>query len=212
MNAEEDTKKQTLQFRALVGDELFWFTVSVNVRVMEKDRHRFRELALAILEYFECERCHRCCSEMPIHLNEEDMERLYWLDGDALFDKMDTDEMDNYLKTPCPYLKGDECVIYEDRPSACKMFPFVVIRPVPTVQLCPMGKKIFANFKELARKYGKKDLKVEWDTSKPPEHDYDHSGEGTKKAVYVALPIPALERFLRYLRIEKGKENTPAST
>jgi len=27
---EEDLKKQTLQFRELVGDELFWFTMSRN--------------------------------------------------------------------------------------------------------------------------------------------------------------------------------------
>jgi Fe-S-cluster containining protein len=198
-----DLKKQALQFRELVGDDLFWFTMSRNVMAMEKDRRKFGELALAILDYFECERCCRCCSEMPIHLNDEDVERLYRLDGDALFDKMNADEMDNFLKTPCPYLKGDICTIYEDRPSACKMFPFVVIRPVPTLQLCPMGKKIFDKFKELARKYGKKDLKVEWDASESHDPDYDYSEGSEKRAVYVALPIPTLERFLKYLRIEK---------
>ncbi len=200
---EENLKKQTLQFRELVGDELFWFTMSRNVMAIEKDRRRFGELALEILEYFECERCCLCCSEMPIHLNDEDVERLYRLDGDALFDKMDANEMDNFLKTPCPYLKGDICTIYEARPSACKMFPFVVIRPVPTLQLCPMGKKIFEKFKELARKYGKKDLKVEWDASESSGSDCNSREGSEKKAVYVALPIAVLERFLKYLRVEK---------
>ena len=49
-----DLKKQTLLFRDLVGDELFWFTISQNVKTLEKNRNRFEQLAQAILEYFRC--------------------------------------------------------------------------------------------------------------------------------------------------------------
>lgn len=199
---EEELKKQTLQYRELVGDDLFWFSVSQNVMTIEKDRLRFGQLALEILEHFECDRCCKCCTEMPIHLNDEALERLAKLDGDALFDKLDDNEVDNYLKSPCPYLKGDTCTIYEIKPTACRMFPFVVIRPVPTLQLCPMGKRIFATFKDLVRKYGKKDLKVEWEEEGAAIRLPDHTGETEKKAVYVALPIPVLEKFLKYLRLE----------
>jgi len=204
---EGNLKKQTLQFRELAGDELFWFTVSQNVMAMEKDRRRFEQLALEILEYFECKRCCKCCREMPIHLNDEALERLYRIDGDALFDKMDDKEVDNYLKTPCPYLKGNRCTIYENKPMSCRMFPFVVIRPVPTLQLCPMGKNIFEEFKVLARKYGKgkKNVKVEWEEGASGVRLPDYSGDSEKKAVYVALPIPVLEKFLKYLQAEKGK-------
>ncbi|NQE46201.1 hypothetical protein C5S31_09300 [ANME-1 cluster archaeon GoMg2] len=198
---EEELKRRTLQFRELVGDDLFRFAVSQNVMTLEKDRRRFEQLALEILGYFECDRCCKCCTEMPIHLNDEALERLSRLDGDALFDKMDENEVDNYLKTPCPYLDGDTCTIYEIKPTACRMFPFVVLRPVPTLQLCPMGKRIFEKFKDLVRKYGKKDLKVEWEEG-GSDRLYDYSGETGKKAVYVALPIPVLEKFLRYLRLE----------
>ena len=199
---EEELKKHTLQYRELVGDDLFWFSVSQNVMTIEKDRLRFGQLALEILEHFECDRCCKCCTEMPIHLNDEALERLARLDGDALFDKLDDNEVDNYLKSPCPYLNGDTCTIYEIRPTACRMFPFVVIRPEPTLQLCPMGKRIFATFKDLVRKYGKKDLKVEWEEEGAAIRLPDHTGETRKKAVYVALPIPVLEKFLKYLRLE----------
>ncbi len=199
---EEELKKQTLQYRELVGDDLFWFSVSQNVMTIEKDRLRFGQLALEILEHFECDRCCKCCTEMPIHLNDEALERLAKLDGDALFDKLDDNEVDNYLKSPCPYLNGDTCTIYEIKPTACRMFPFVVIRPVPTLQLCPMGKRIFATFKDLVRKYGKKDLKVEWEEEGAAIRLPDYTGETEKKAVYVALPIPVLEKFLKYLRLE----------
>ena len=202
---EEKLKEQTSQFRNLVGDELFWFSVSQNVMAMDKDRQKFEQLALQILEYFPCDRCCKCCLEMPIHLGDADLERLSKLDGDALFDKMDEHEVDNYLKSPCQYLEGDKCVIYEYRPMSCKMFPFVVIRPVPTLQLCPMGKKIFDEFKKLAQKYGKKDLKVVWEEGAPYNRLPDYSGGQGKKAVYVALPIPVLEKFLKYLRIEGKK-------
>ncbi|KAF5426042.1 Fe-S-cluster containining protein [Candidatus Methanophagaceae archaeon] len=113
---EEELKKQTLQYRELVGDDLFWFSVSQNVMTIEKDRLRFGQLALEILEHFECDRCCKCCTEMPIHLNDEALERLVRLDGDALFDKLDDNEVDNYLKSPCPYLNGDTCTIYEIKP------------------------------------------------------------------------------------------------
>ena len=65
-----------------------------------------------------------------------------------------------------------------------------------------MGKRIFEKFKELARKYGKKDLKVEWDASESSGSDCNSREGSEKKAVYVALPISTLERFLKYLRIE----------
>ena len=203
---EEDLKKQALQFRDLVGDDLFSFTISQNVKSMEKSRGKFEALALAIQEYFGCERCCTCCREMPIHLNDEDLERLCKRDGEALFDKMDENEVDNYLKTPCPYLDGDACVIYESRPMSCRMFPFVVIRPVPTLQLCPMGKKMFAEYKRLALKYGKKEIKEEWDAG-DSERVHDYEGSGEKKAVYVALPIAVLEKFLKYLRTEGRVES-----
>ncbi|MHC1611587.1 MAG: YkgJ family cysteine cluster protein [Candidatus Methanospirareceae archaeon] len=200
-----DLKEKALRFRDLVGDDLFRFTISQNLISMEKVRRKFEQLALAILEYFDCERCCKCCREMPIHLNDEDMERLGRIDGEALFDKMDEREVDNYLKTPCPYLKGNACTVYESRPMSCRIFPFVVIRPVPTLQLCPMGEKVFEEYKRLAWKYGKKDVKVEWDESASDNRllDYSGSGGGEKKAVYVALPIGVLEKFLRYLRTEK---------
>ena len=204
---EERLREQTVRFRELVGDETFWFTLSRNLAVMERDKERFEELALAIQQYFTCERCCKCCTEMPIHLNDEDIERLHRLDGDALFEKLESNELDNFLKTPCPYLKEGLCTIYEHRPAACKMFPFVVIRPVPTLQLCPMGKTIFVKFKDLTRRYGRKELKEEWETVQPPELQ----GEAAKnKAVYVALPIPTLEKFLGYLRMEA--ERTRASS
>lgn len=199
---EEDLKKQAMQFHEMVGDDLFWFTVSQNVMAMESDRQKFEQLALAILEFFDCDRCCKCCREMPIHLNDADLDRIYPLDGVAVFDKMDENEVDNYLKTPCPYLKGDLCTIYDARPTSCRMFPFVVIRPVPTLQLCPMGKRIFEYFKALARKYGKKDLKVEWEECFSESRLHDHKGNAVKTAVYVALPIPVLEEFLKYLVAE----------
>ncbi len=65
-----------------------------------------------------------------------------------------------------------------------------------------MGKRIFDSFKALARKYGKKDLKVEWEEGVSEATVHDHKVNAVKKAVYVALPIPVLEKFLKYLRAE----------
>ncbi|PXF51530.1 MAG: hypothetical protein C4B55_03905 [Candidatus Methanophagaceae archaeon] len=198
----ESLKRQALLFRDLVGDELFGFSVAQNIAALERDRCRFEQLAQAILAFFECERCCKCCSEMPIHLSDADLERLGKLDGAALFGKLDEKEVDNYLKTPCPYLSAGvcSCAIYESRPTSCRMFPFVVLRPVPTLQLCPLGKKVFEEFKRLSRKYGKKEVKEKWEEGSEKS---ERRGSGGEKAVYVALPLRVLEKFLKYLQAEK---------
>ena len=83
----------------------------------------------------------------------------------------------------------------------------MLFRSVPTLQLCPMGENIFDEFKRLTRKYGKgkKNLRVEWEESAPGVRLPEYSGDSEKKAVYVALPIPVLEKFVKYLRMD-GKE------
>ena len=204
-------EKQVLELKKLLGDDLFWFTVAQNLGMIERVRQRFEVQAQAILEYFECKRCCRCCREMPVHLNDDDIERLVRLDGDSLFDKMNENEVDNYLKTPCPYLNGNECSIYKDKPTSCRIFPFVVIRPVPTLLLCPLGMEIYEELKRLTRKYSKKEIKEYWseeESAITSQRLPDYSGVIDKKAVYVALSESILDDFLRYLRADRGLKSS----
>ncbi len=191
------------EFKKLVGDDLFWFSVTQNLQVIEKARQKFESQAQEVLGYFECKRCGKCCREMPVHLNDDDIERLLRIDGESLFDKMNEDEVDNYLRTPCPYLRDDVCTIYENRPTSCRIFPFVVIRPEPTLLLCPLGREIYEELKKLTRKYGRKDVKEYWSDGEDQWRLPDYSGTIDQKVIYVALSEKLLTDFLRYLRIDK---------
>ncbi len=202
-----EDQEHVLEFRKQLGDELFWFTVAQNLKAIERVRQQFEEQAAAILEYFRCKRCCKCCREMPVHLNDEDIERLLRVEGESVFEKLNENEVDNYLKTPCPYLRGDECTIYEHRPTSCRIFPFVVIRPVPTLLLCPLGMEIYEELKRLTRKYGKKEIKEHWSEESTAHRLPDYSGRVEKRAVYVAIPVNLLNDFLRYLRVERKRDN-----
>jgi len=90
-------------------------------------------------EYFECQRCGKCCEaiglpwdparteEIASFLNisvEELMERYYGRlspDGEAW-------ELEDHKRTPCPFLRseGDKkaCAIYPVRPEGCRLYPF----------------------------------------------------------------------------------------
>ena len=52
---------------------------------------------------------------MPVHLNDDDIERLVRIDGDSLFDKMNENEVDNYLKTCLLYTSPSPRDAHESR-------------------------------------------------------------------------------------------------
>ncbi len=108
-------------------------------------------MAEAILAYFRCERCGECCRTLPISLTWADIERLYKMEGDSFFDKLDDSAIENCLKTPCPYLRDNRCMIYDKRPLVCRVFPFEFAYPFPSIRLCPLGRKISAELGKLER-------------------------------------------------------------
>ncbi len=112
---------------------------------------KYVSLAEEILAYFECERCGECCRTLPISLSWADIERLYKMEGESFFDKLDDGAIENCLKTPCPYLRNNRCMIYDKRPLVCRVFPFEFAYPFPSIRLCPLGRKISAELGKLER-------------------------------------------------------------
>ena len=177
---------------------------------MQRQRERYIRLAEEILSYFKCERCGECCRTLPISLGWDDIERLYREEGESFLDKLDDNAIENCLKTPCPYLKGNKCTIYDKRPLVCRVFPFEFAYPFPSIRNCPLGKKISAELGKLERELrggGEKGMEG-------GEHDaairrtmeaYDRFGnfmyesEGMKCEVTV-VSMELLEEFLKRLR------------
>ncbi|RLG31917.1 hypothetical protein DRN80_06860 [Methanosarcinales archaeon] len=182
---------------------------------MQRQRERYIRLAEEILGYFKCERCGECCRTLPISLGWDDIERLYKDEGETFLDKLDDNAIENCLKTPCPYLECNECVIYDKRPLVCRVFPFEFAYPFPSIRDCPMGKKISAELgkleQELRGKIGTMDKSKSKRESEQEEAirktmeaydrfgDFLYESEGMKCEVTI-VSLELLEEFLKRLR------------
>ncbi len=90
----------------------------------------FRDAQLSAFESIDCLQCGRCCTELGPRIANKDVLRLAKREGlkPAKFIKnyLRTDE-DNDLvfgTMPCPFYGSDGyCVVYEDRPDACREYP-----------------------------------------------------------------------------------------
>ncbi|MCD6203926.1 MAG: YkgJ family cysteine cluster protein [Methanophagales archaeon] len=175
------------------------------IKTLEMQRERYIRLAEDILSYFRCERCGECCRTLPISLGWDDIERLYKEEGEAFFDKLDDNAIENCLKTPCPYLNGNRCTIYDKRPLVCRVFPFEFAYPFPSIRNCPLGKKISAELAKLEQELrGGEDSEHEEAIRKTIEAydrfgNFMYEGEGMKCEVTI-VSLELLEEFLRRLR------------
>jgi len=112
-----------------------------------KTREEFEKavpLMLGILEFFECKRCARCCRGIPVNLTDEEVAtlckhlRITAEEFDSRF--IDHRALALYIKSPCPFLDGNRCTVYERRPLVCRLYPF---NPGMSMSAtCPMGAEI----------------------------------------------------------------------
>lgn len=94
---------------------------------------------LFIMNEFKCKKCGKCCSENTefIPLFEWEMERLQELakekdikleikPTELVYDKRSKKAVCSQFglyTIPCPFLIGNKCSVYSDRPIVCKAFP-----------------------------------------------------------------------------------------
>lgn len=95
------------------------------------------DLLTNIVDLFKRYRCSKCCKGGPILLSDEYLNHqnnVVWRDDDKV-----------NLKFPCPYLKGNDCSIYDKRPRMCRSFPFVpsVYSDLVLIWDCKSGRNIY---------------------------------------------------------------------
>ena len=132
---------------------------------------RVAEITERVWAGIDCTTCANCCRELQPTFSEEDISRVARRLG------MDRQQFINtYLQktqkgesnpwetrtTPCPFLKGNLCSIYEDRPGDCSDYPHLykadfISRIWATIErtfTCPI---VYEVMEEL-----KKSLRSEW--------------------------------------------------
>lgn len=78
----------------------------------------------------DCTTCGNCCRELCVSIENEDIERLARRVGttpeefESRYVAVDSDCGEKFMpESPCPFLGGNLCTVYEDRPIVCHEFP-----------------------------------------------------------------------------------------
>ena len=80
----------------------------------------------------DCTTCGNCCKTLQIMVDNRDIKRLAAKLGVSVrqfsqqYVGIADDQSKYFLSTPCVFLSADNrCTVYEDRPQACRDFPYV---------------------------------------------------------------------------------------
>jgi Fe-S-cluster containining protein len=95
---------------------------------------RFRKAAEEIQEQIDCRQCAECCRVTEVQLVERDVEKLAHFLGFSEKEFLENHTMrdeDGKLilrrtDNGCEFLDGNECTVYEARPSNCERFPHLL--------------------------------------------------------------------------------------
>ncbi len=116
-----DLTDQTMRFRSWLKCECPMADAELDALVAATARH------MAAL--IDCGKCGLCCKLPSIGVNEADCARLARrLEiSRATFARkyVSVYEGEEGITGPCPFLKELRCTVYEDRPDACRGFPYL---------------------------------------------------------------------------------------
>jgi Fe-S-cluster containining protein len=82
----------------------------------------------------DCTTCANCCREMKPTFSEEEVDRLarrlrmarqQFIETYLAHSEAGSGNPWQTRKTPCPFLKGNLCSVYEDRPGDCSGYPYL---------------------------------------------------------------------------------------
>ena len=127
---------------------------------VDKIVHRLhREITAKI----NCQECGNCCISLVPRVKENEIAFLAELDKvtveEFIRDNLELDNFDNSLfliHTPCRYLDGKSCSIYDNRPLECKAYPYThrpgfvsrTLNMISNYGICPIVFNLMENLKE----------------------------------------------------------------
>lgn len=133
----------------------------------ELDQRVF-EITRRVWAAIDCTTCANCCKTVHPTLSDEEVDRLAHRLGierqrfiERYLEKGEAGD-DNPWRmrsAPCPFLKDNQCTLYEDRPSDCRRYPYLdepdfAVRTIAMIQrtfTCPI---VYEAMEKLKRSVG----------------------------------------------------------
>lgn len=124
-----------------------------------------RETTDAVWAQIDCTTCGHCCRSLQIVVDDKDILRLSTRLGmtakqfSQRYVGIAEDKTKYFTSTPCTFLSEDNrCTVYEDRPRACRDFPYLrednfrgrTLMMIANTEVCPI---VFNVWQQLKRRY-----------------------------------------------------------
>jgi len=121
------------------------------------------DLYRAVSEQIDCLECANCCRVVQPLLKQRDITRLAGAlgmpYGDFVRQYLTEDEEDGgyvFKSVPCPFLSGNSCSVYPNRPDDCRSYPhlhkrefvFRLNQAVSNCSVCPISYNVFELLKQ----------------------------------------------------------------
>lgn len=86
-------------------------------------------IAQPIINAIDCKTCGNCCNALTVYLTPQDGQRLETVIDVPLNMIISHDSQENvgewgqFINSPCRFLNGKLCTIYDQRPESCRIYP-----------------------------------------------------------------------------------------
>jgi len=111
----------------------------VHLKTHDHNEKRFRRIGEDVESQIDCTVCANCCRVASVEVSERDIARLaksmrispqkfiaeYTVENEEERAKHNSRNL-RRTETGCVFLSGNDCLVYEDRPTICRDFPHVV--------------------------------------------------------------------------------------
>ncbi len=153
-------EREDVQFRNQLK-----FTLNISNKELDAE---VSEITEDVWSRIDCTQCAYCCKTMQIEVNAADIARLANHLGMSVkaftqrYLQIAEDNAKIMNSLPCPFLGEDNrCMVYEQRPEACREFPFLhkpdfrsrSLLMLANLEVCPIT---FNVWQELKARYGRR--------------------------------------------------------
>lgn len=153
----ERDERRNMRFRSFIKGDLEWSDKRLDALV--------RKLFESVAAEIDCTQCANCCRVLGISVVQEDIERLagrVGMDTPAFEEKYIIVEESGekmIAESPCPFVDGNLCSVYEDRPCDCRDYPHIwkedfrsrMMSVLNNAEVCPIVFNVLEQLKERFR-------------------------------------------------------------